>query len=387
MSQWHAVENRTVNTADSNAESIDDNLSKHTNKRVKIDENEELPKFAKVSAHKEEFWEKENKVEFGWETSGHVKESVNDRVILKDNNLSCVNKQLEYNNEFDSTDRVELISKKSSKISGVLSPIDSQNIVHHPSNTKKIVTEKQINIKQEVSEHSFVHDNDVSADCQLFSENYANDICSNIHEESHYMDHKDEAKQNEVLNALSSWGSFSLPKLIKKKQRKRADPIIERERQNYECYKEYCKLFTIQTLIEKEMVQVRDDNIKYEKMLTIMNENKERHEDDLGYYLGIENDKKKRVRRLATEIERKHSWLVPKWPKAYGSEGSLNQHLIRKHPVVYEEWMKRILEKESQITNKKGQISREDKDKIRREIEKIAPELCKDDDSQLDDSD
>ena len=252
----------------------------------------------------------------------------------------------------------------------------------------KIVKEKLVNIKQEVLEPSYVHDNDISADCQLFSENYANDACSNMHEESHFMEHKeeeDEAKENGVPNSISSWGSFSLPKSMKKKQRKRVDPIIEKQRQNYDCYKEYCKLFTIQTLIEKEMAQVRKDNIKYEKMLTIMNENKERHEDDLGYYLGIENDKKKRVRRLATEIERKHKCLVPKWPKAYGSEGSLNQHLIRKHPVVYEEWMKRITEKEAQISNKKGQISREDKDKIRKEIEKIAPELCKDDDSQIDD--
>ena len=116
-----------------------------------------------------------------------------------------------------------------------------------------------------------------------------------------------------------------------------------------------------------------------------MNENKERHEDELGYYLGIEDNRKKRVRRLATEIERKHKCLVPKWPKAYGSEGSLNQHLIRKHPLVYEEWMKRITEKESQTSNKKGQISREEKNKIRKEIEKIAPALCQDDESQLDD--
>lgn len=93
----------------------------------------------------------------------------------------------------------------------------------------------------------------------------------------------------------------------------------------------------------------------------------------------------KRVRRLATEIERKHKCLVPKCPKAYGSEGSLNQHLLRKHPLVYDEWNKRISEKESQTSNKKGQISREEKDKIRKEIEKIAPELCQGDESQMGD--
>lgn len=139
-------------------------------------------------------------------------------------------------------------------------------------------------------------------------------------------------------------------------------------------------------LINKELKQVQADNEKYEHKLNIMNENKERHEDELGYYLGIEDNRKKRVRRLATEIERKHTCLVPKCPKAYGSEGSLNQHLIRKHPQVYEEWMKRITEKENE-SSRKNQISREEKDQIRKEIEKLCVTLCQDDESNYDDSD
>lgn len=43
-----------------------------------------------------------------------------------------------------------------------------------------------------------------------------------------------------------------------------------------------------------------------------MKENKTRHEDELGYYLGIEDSKNKRIRRLATEIERKYKCLVPR---------------------------------------------------------------------------
>ncbi len=38
--------------------------------------------------------------------------------------------------------------------------------------------------------------------------------------------------------------------------------------------------------------------------------------------------------------------------------------------------MKRIGEKEKENSNKKGQISREEKDKIRHDIEKIALDLC-----------
>jgi cellulose biosynthesis protein BcsQ len=132
---------------------------------------------------------------------------------------------------------------------------------------------------------------------------------------------------------------------------------------------------------------VQTDSSKYEKTLSLMNDNKERHEDELGYYLGIEDNRKKRVRRLATEIERKHHCLVPKCPKAYGSEGSLNQHLIRKHPKVYEEWMRRITELEEANVHKKNQVSRQEKDEIRADIEKICSELIKDDESRFDDSD
>ena len=60
-----------------------------------------------------------------------------------------------------------------------------------------------------------------------------------------------------------------------------------------------------------------------------------------------------------------------KCPKAYGSEGSLNQHLIRKHKLVYEEWITRLAKVED--VNKK--VSKEDKERIRREVEKISMSL------------
>ena len=199
---------------------------------------------------------------------------------------------------------------------------------------------------------------------------------------------KEEAKFDFHHEDQSCEGNFLQPSsFTKKKSRKRVDPVLEKKRQNYECYKEYCKLKTIYTLISKELKIIQEDNDKYEEKLEIIKENKERHEDELGYYLGIEDNRKKRVRRLATEIERKHRCLVPKCPKAYGSEGSLNQHLIRKHPLVFEEWMKRITEKEKENELKKNQVSREEKDQIRREIEKIITILCKDDESNCDDSD
>lgn len=170
----------------------------------------------------------------------------------------------------------------------------------------------------------------------------------------------------------------------KKKSRRKVDPVTEKKKQNFEWYKEFCKLKLIYNLIAKELKSIREDDERYEEKLAIINENKGRHEDDLGYYLGIEDSRRKRIRRLATEIERKHRCLVPKCSKAYGSEGSLNQHLIRKHPLVFEEWMRRINEKENESQPKKSQLSREDKNQIRKEIEKMCSVLCKDEDSDYD---
>ena len=50
---------------------------------------------------------------------------------------------------------------------------------------------------------------------------------------------------------------------------------------------------TIHDLIQKELDLIQIDNDRYERTLDIMKENKARHEDELGYYLGIEDSKNK----------------------------------------------------------------------------------------------
>jgi len=45
-------------------------------------------------------------------------------------------------------------------------------------------------------------------------------------------------------------------------------------------------------------------------------------------------DKKKRIRRLAADIERHYKCPVDTCRKSYGSEGSLNQHIKLKHPEI-----------------------------------------------------
>lgn len=47
------------------------------------------------------------------------------------------------------------------------------------------------------------------------------------------------------------------------------------------------------------------------------------------------NDKNKRMRRNADEIQRYYKCTVKVCGKSYGSEGSLNQHYKLKHPEIY----------------------------------------------------
>ena len=46
------------------------------------------------------------------------------------------------------------------------------------------------------------------------------------------------------------------------------------------------------------------------------------------------DDRKKRVRRTASEIHRHYRCQVENCQKSYGSEGSLNQHIKLKHPEL-----------------------------------------------------
>tara|TARA_B110000285_G_C14879603_1_gene493214 strand:+ start:466 stop:651 length:186 start_codon:yes stop_codon:yes gene_type:complete len=54
----------------------------------------------------------------------------------------------------------------------------------------------------------------------------------------------------------------------------------------------------------------------------------------------IDNEKKKRHRRTATEIARHYRCPIEGCPKSYGGEGSLNQHIKLKHSAYYKEMIK-----------------------------------------------
>lgn len=71
--------------------------------------------------------------------------------------------------------------------------------------------------------------------------------------------------------------------------------------------------------------------------LNRLESNKRKHEEVLGMPFEIDNEKKKRHRRTATEIARHYKCPIDDCPKSYGSEGSLNQHIKIKHPEYYAE--------------------------------------------------
>jgi hypothetical protein len=88
--------------------------------------------------------------------------------------------------------------------------------------------------------------------------------------------------------------------------------------------------------LKNEIDKVTGEMGDLSEKLQIIKENKLRHEDKLGVHLDIPDEKKKkRKRRTAVEIERQHACPIQECEKSYGSEGSLNMHLKRKHPDFY----------------------------------------------------
>lgn len=49
----------------------------------------------------------------------------------------------------------------------------------------------------------------------------------------------------------------------------------------------------------------------------------------------LEEERRKRFRRTAGEIDRHYKCMIESCQKSYGSEGSLNQHIKLKHPDLY----------------------------------------------------
>jgi len=101
---------------------------------------------------------------------------------------------------------------------------------------------------------------------------------------------------------------------------------------NLNYYQEYCRLFIANVVLTtqmKDLVTEKNELLnklaKLEKRSKELNDTKTLDQDA--------EDKKKRFRRTASEIDRHYRCPVDSCQKSYGSEGSLNQHVKLKHPT------------------------------------------------------
>ena len=94
--------------------------------------------------------------------------------------------------------------------------------------------------------------------------------------------------------------------------------------QNYHFYKEYCRLYYANIILSNRLQQLLNEKQELGYKLNRLDTNKRKHEDVLGMPFEIDNEKKKRHRRTATEIARHYKCPIDECPKQYGSEGSLN---------------------------------------------------------------
>jgi len=87
------------------------------------------------------------------------------------------------------------------------------------------------------------------------------------------------------------------------------------EEENYQYFIEFNKIQTYNEFLKKKVEEMHQEKLKLEKNLSEIEENFP--------------EKKKRIRRKASEIVRNH--LCRHCSKAYGSEASLNNHIKIKH--------------------------------------------------------
>ena len=101
---------------------------------------------------------------------------------------------------------------------------------------------------------------------------------------------------------------------------------------NFSYYHQYCRLHLANVVLLsqlRELFNQRNDlSSKFTKL--------EKKGLEIQQGERNNNDKKKRFRRTANEIERHYRCPVDTCQRSYGSEGSLNQHLKIKHYELYQ---------------------------------------------------
>jgi len=110
-----------------------------------------------------------------------------------------------------------------------------------------------------------------------------------------------------------------------------SNKMLQPEDPNFLYYPEYCRLYFANILLTTKLKHLLTEKDELNKKLSTLESNRKKHEENMGWNFDISEDKKKRHRRTAVEINRHYKCPADICPKSYGSEGSLNQHIKLKH--------------------------------------------------------
>ena len=105
------------------------------------------------------------------------------------------------------------------------------------------------------------------------------------------------------------------------------------EDSNFSYYHEYCRLYLANIVLLTQLRQLHNERNEFTQRFNKL----ERKARDIEDGERSDDDRKKRFRRTANEIERHYRCPVETCQRSYGSEGSLNQHIKIKHGELYAE--------------------------------------------------
>jgi len=129
--------------------------------------------------------------------------------------------------------------------------------------------------------------------------------------------------------------------------------VVPSDDQNQNYYQEYCRLYIANVVLTNQMKELVAEKTD---LLTKLGKLEKRREELQNTKNNFDKDeeKKKRSRRTASEIDRHYRCPIEICQKSYGSEGSLNQHIKLKHPEYYAIHLKG---KEGSISINKSEVN------------------------------
>ncbi|CAD8135510.1 unnamed protein product [Paramecium octaurelia] len=106
---------------------------------------------------------------------------------------------------------------------------------------------------------------------------------------------------------------------------------VPQQDQNLEYYNEYLRLYIANVVLTNQLKELLNEK---NELVNKLNKLERRNQELNSNVEETGEERKKRLRRPAQEIERHFTCPVENCQKKYGAEGSLNQHIKLKHPEL-----------------------------------------------------